>query len=146
MNKPFCCAKSLVANQKVCDAPQSRALQRGKKAAQKAFVFSLEAALSLILLSGFLLMQMPQEKKDLHELLVFQKENDLLKIWAKQQKFAPEEMQKDFEFAFPKAGGEIFLDGKILQIGNKTQKAIASEIYFFSSEGGETRISIKVFE
>jgi hypothetical protein len=112
----------------------------------RAFVFSLEAVLSLILISGLLVLQMPKEKKDLHELLIFEKENDLLKIWAKQQKFSLEEMEKDFEFAFPGANGELLLNGKNLVIGKQAQKAIASEISFFGLDASKTSISIRVFE
>ena len=112
----------------------------------RAFVFSLEAALSLVLLAGILVMQAPAEKKDLRELLVFQKENDLLKLWAKQQKFSLEEMRKDFVFAFPNSSGEITVNEKALLIGKKTGTAISSEITFFGSEMEKISVSVSVFE
>ncbi|MDD5148358.1 MAG: hypothetical protein PHH08_02740 [Candidatus ainarchaeum sp.] len=112
----------------------------------KGFFFSLEAVLALAMVSGLLLMQVPEEKKDLHELVVFQKENDLLKIWAKQRSFIPEKMKKDFEFAFPETGGEIKVNGKATAIGKKTGRAVSSETGFFGLQLEKTTVSISVFE
>ncbi|HLD58024.1 MAG TPA: hypothetical protein VI977_00065 [archaeon] len=117
---------------------------------KQGFVFSLEASLSLIFLVGILLVQIPAQEKDLHELAVFQKENDLLKIWAKQRNFSLEEMKKDFEFAFPDVSGEISVNMQRISAGNprskKSVKAIASETVFFGADLESTIISVSVFE
>lgn len=113
---------------------------------KKAFVFSLEATLSLVFLAGILLVQIPPVEKDLHGLAVFQKENDLLKIWAKQQKFSLEQMKKDFEFAFPNVSYELAVNEEKIFSGEKTKKAIASEMIFFDSELNKITVSVSVFQ
>lgn len=110
------------------------------------FVFSLEALLSLLLLASILLVPQIQYENRLSELLIFQKENDLLKIWGAQQKFSLDEMRMDFELAFPEKNGEIRIGLESELVGGKGKKAVCSEALFFTEEMSFTNISICVFD
>jgi len=111
----------------------------------KAFVFSLEAIFCLLLLITLLLITVPEEKKELRTLLVFQKENDLLKIWAKQETLSLKDMKKDFEFAFPQKNGKIMLGNESIAIGKKGSESISSEIAVIGNKLEATKISVSVF-
>lgn len=113
----------------------------------KGFFLSLEAAVSLLALASIIVAAMPQaeEEESLKEIIILQKENDLLKAWAKKASFEENEMLSDFQLAFPEQSGKIILNGGEIQIGEKKQNAIASRMVFFQKNMEKTEITLIVF-
>ena len=96
----------------------------------KGYWLSFEAIISMALLGILLSMPLQESRPGLENLHIFKKESDLLLLWAKAPvKF--EEMEKDFEMAFPNKSGAIYFDGKKIAIGKPTGKAISSKVIFF---------------
>ena len=114
----------------------------------KGIYLSIEATLSLLLLLAVVISEREAQEPSTQELYIFQKENDLLKLWAKKGMPPIEEMASDFEFAFPGKSGEIGLDGELLKIGKLEygSGAISSEIEFFNSKLGKKRVRLRVFK
>lgn len=82
----------------------------------KGFYFSLEASLSLIIFTCLIvLIPFFSAEKDLSEVYLSQKANDLVKVWALEGNNSVEEMSKDIAFVFP---------GRKTVIGFKGQKII----------------------
>lgn len=108
--------------------------------------FSLEAAISLLALaiivisaSGF------TSQESMIEIIILQKENDLLKVWAKQGIPEEKKVVQDFLFVFPEQSGKIIVNGKEVWIGEEKEQAISSRIVFFSPNLEKTEITLIVF-
>ena len=111
----------------------------------KGMWFSLEATLSLIVLTMLLLSVQPEKTPSLENIHIVQKEHDLLLLWAKNRPVSIEEMETDFGTAFPEKNGELELGEFSKTIGIAGKEAIASEAIFFDSTGKGTVIAVKVF-
>lgn len=112
------------------------------------FALSLEAILSLLLLAGIASMaSFEHQNNSLNELLLLQKENDLLKVWVKEKTFDLNGMKSDFEFVFPQKSGKIFLNGGEISIGKSIgKKAVSSNAVFFSKNLEKTVLRVIVFD
>lgn len=110
------------------------------------FYASMEALLSLLLLAAMLLTVREAKGPSLENLYILQKENDLLKLWAKEGIPAGEEMTGDFELAFPGRGGEIRVNDIIIPIGDSSKEAVSSEILFIDSHLNKTKVVLAVFK
>ena len=112
----------------------------------RGIYLSVEAILSLLILAALLAVAAPAEKESMQELYIFQKENDLLKIWARDGLPPAEEMVSDFEFAFPQASGAIEIDGEAIEIGEQGgEDAVSASVYFFDEKMRRREIKVKVF-
>jgi len=113
----------------------------------KGFYLSFETIVSMALLGLLLALPMQIEQPSLNDLHLFKKENDLLLLWVKRQGLLSEEqMVEEFKFAFPGKSGEIFLDGKKLEIGKEGREAVASKAVFFDGFGKKHEIGLTVFK
>jgi len=111
------------------------------------FYLSLEAIVSMLLLTALLSHALPKEESSLNDLHVFKKENDLLLLWQLQgQGLNAGQMQLDFEFAFPEQSGKIVFNGEEIIVGKQGGEAIASEIVFFDGGIGRHEIRLIVFK
>lgn len=113
---------------------------------KKAFALTIEAILALLVVASIASFPMQAQKTDLLELLVLQKENDLLKIWL-QEELDEKEMASDFEFAFPQQNGEIEFNGKTIKIkkfGYETKRSISSSALFYLANGNLAELRITV--
>lgn len=113
----------------------------------KGFYLSLEAIISLLLLSALIVMQTPEQETNtgLKELVILQKENDLLRVWLIQGSFNEKEMVEDFQFVFPNANGKITVDGKEIVIGKQEKNTVASSTLFFDNIMAMHSIKLSVF-
>lgn len=107
-------------------------------------VFSTEAGFSLIAMAIVLAGIQAVEKESLSELLVMQKEHDLIKVWAKQEIPKEEDMEMDFIAAFPGSSGAIAVNGKKTLIGEQKGKAITTSAKWLEKNLEETEISLTV--
>ena len=86
------------------------------------------------------------------ELYLFQKENDLIKIWGIEGEFNIDEMVSDFEFVFPEKGGAIEIGGNKIAIGPDTgngavsSEAVSSTAYFYNYSMERIKITVTVFK
>jgi len=114
---------------------------------EKAIVFSLEATISLLALLVIVSITPVFEGEGMTELLLLQKENDLLKVWAKQGIPEKNKMIQDFLFVFPGQRGKIVVNEREIFIGEKKQgsNAIASKIIFFSRSLEKIEVVLIVF-
>ena len=110
------------------------------------FCFSAEAAVSMLLLGALLALPEPAAQSALPDLLVFQKENDLLKIWQKNGlPLSESEIAGDLEFFFPGKNAAAIIDGRETMLGEKTANAISSETVFFDGSMRQHRIQLTIF-
>lgn len=110
------------------------------------FCFSAEAAVSMLLLGALLALPAPAAQSALPDLLVFQKENDLLKIWQKHGLPLDEsEIAGDIRFFFPGKNAAAIIDGREIMLGEKTANAISSETIFFDCSMQRHRIQLTIF-
>jgi hypothetical protein len=113
---------------------------------EKAVVFSLEAAISLIALLAIITAAARfTGQESLMEIILLQKEDDLLKAWAKQGILEEEKMVEDFLFVFPEHSGRIIVNKKEIILGEEKGRAISSSITLFSSSLEKTEITLIVF-
>lgn len=115
---------------------------------ESAFVFTIEAVLALLAVAAIAGFPVQTEKTDLFELLLLQKENDLLKIWLSESELKESELVSDFNFVFPLLNGHIEIDGKKTEINNseaKTQNSVSSGALFYSKEGRLAELRIAVY-
>lgn len=113
---------------------------------KKAFALTIEAILALLIVASIASFPMQAQKTDLLELLVLQKENDLLKIWL-QEELDEKEMASDFEFAFPQQNGTIEFNGKTIEIkkfGYETNRSVSSSALFYLANGNLAELMITV--
>ncbi|MDP2973801.1 MAG: hypothetical protein Q8N60_02005 [Candidatus Diapherotrites archaeon] len=114
---------------------------------KKGFYLSMEAILSMVLLVSLLAFPLPQQSSYLNDLHVFKKENDLLLLWQQQgSSLNLEQMQRDFQFAFPGLSGKIVFDGIEKPVGTGKNESIASEIAFFDGLMQRHEIKLVVFK
>jgi hypothetical protein len=113
-------------------------------AAKKGFSFTLEALISLILVTAIISVPVQYNQSSLNKIYALQKENDLIKVWIKTKNFKEEELKKDFKKMFPFQKGEIEIEGKKIEIeGIKGKNSIKSSGFYY--ENGLKKISVKVF-
>ncbi len=113
---------------------------------EKGIAFSFEAALSLIFLALIIIYSGNQEQEESSaEILILQKSNDLLKIWAKQGIPGEKEMAEDFLLAFPQHYGKIIINKKETKIGREGKQAISTGFSFFSANLEKKEITLIVF-
>lgn len=115
----------------------------------RGFFLSLESALSLILIAVLCvaLISSAERKSGAEELYIFQKENDVLRVWSAKG-FDNSALIEGFEKMFPEQNGKIEINGIIFfekgKIG-KNEGAISSEAEFFDSLMNKTIVKITVF-
>lgn len=98
----------------------------------KAFVFSAEAIVALLLIASIAAIPPQKHETNLIELLLLQKENDLLKVWAK-EKTSIDEMKSDFEFVFYGKSGKAAINETEAFFGKQNcKKEISSNATYFS--------------
>jgi len=113
-----------------------------------AFVLTIEAILALLLAATIAAFPVQAQKTNLSELLLLQKENDLLKAWLQEKELREEEMLADFEFVFPEFSGSIRFDGKTTEIKKTSQNAserLSSGALFLQRSGNLAELSITVY-
>ena len=109
---------------------------------QKGFYFSLELIIAFIFLALLFSQNIQNNDFLLNEVLVLQKQNDLLKIWTLQKETRPDTMAYDYQVIFPDRKALIYINGTKLEINGNGSKAIASEISFYNSNGLKTKIKL----
>jgi hypothetical protein len=115
---------------------------------EKAIVLTVEAMLSLLLFAVIATLPLQSQETSLAELLILQKENDLLKVWLLQESLPSEaEMLKDFETVFPQSSGTIEVDGKKIEVARKqadsASKIVSTAIFFDSAlQRHEIRLTV----
>ncbi len=115
---------------------------------KKAFALTIEAILALLAVAAIASFPMQPQKTDLLELLVLQKENDLLKIWLGERELGEKELASDFEFAFPQLDGAIEFNGKKIEIKKfdyKTERKISSSALFYLENENLVELRITVY-
>lgn len=112
-----------------------------------AFALTIEAILALLVVAAIASVPIQQQKNSLFELLLLQKENDLLKLWLSEKELSENEMKKDFEFVFPALAGEIRVGKKTVKIFSSTGKreSISSSTMFLTKEGTMEELRITVY-
>ncbi len=113
-----------------------------------AFALTIEAILALLVVAAIASFPMQAQKTDLLELLVLQKENDLLKIWLAERELGEKELASDFEFAFPQLNGAIEFNGKTTEIKKfdyKTKRSISSSALFYLENENLAELRITVY-
>lgn len=107
---------------------------------------SFEAALSLLVLAAVILSTPSAESPNLQNLLILQKEHDLMRVWARNGIPEIEEMELDFRFAFGNRSGKIEVDGQAVSIGPESEEAVSAQMEFFDSRLNRKRITLTVFK
>jgi hypothetical protein len=107
---------------------------------------SLEAALSLLVLVAIILSTPSAESPGLQNLLILQKEHDLMRIWARGGLPEIEEMASDFKFAFGNRSGKINVNGRVVSIGPESKEAISAQMDFFDWNLGRKKVVLTVFK
>ena len=111
---------------------------------RKGFYLSLEAGISLLILVFILVAAIGVgNNTDLKELYILQKENDLLKMWAKEG-ISEKGMVSDFEFAFSGSCGFLEIDGK-KSGGNCLGNSVASSAIFVDENLQKRKVTLNVF-
>ncbi len=114
-----------------------------KKFSKKGFVLSMEACFTLIIFFLILFSMTFPTKGSLRELIVFQQENDLLRVWSKEFP-TEEEIIKDTEKIFSNA--VVFINEKEILIGEKCfGESIASEAKIINNKLEEKLVRIVVY-
>ena len=111
----------------------------------RGFHLSTEALITLVF--AVMLFSLPAQKcsPSMNELLIMQKESDLLKLWAKDYCPNSESIKKDFRLAFPGNRGVVNMCGKKLVFRGRGKKALSAEIFFFDSKLEKRLWRITVF-
>jgi hypothetical protein len=107
---------------------------------------SIEAALSLLVLTAVILSTPNAESPGLQDLLILQKEHDLMRIWAREGIPEINEMKSDFKFAFGNKGGKIEVNGRVVLIGPESKEAISAQMDFFDWNLGKRKVVLTVFK
>jgi len=113
-----------------------------------AFVFSTDAILALLVLLSFSFVFLENTNYDagIPDLIVLQKENDLLKVWCKQGTLGLDEMASDFSFVFPNAGGKVSLNGTEITVGRGDfRQSVSSSAKCFYPSKGFADLSVTFF-
>ncbi len=110
----------------------------------KGFIFSLEAAISVLLLGTALLTLFQPHDASFKKLVVLQQENDLLKVWG--MNFPGEkEMANDAKQLFAE-NFELFVEGKKTASAKSQKKnCVSSEAKITDKDLKEKKILIKVY-
>jgi hypothetical protein len=117
---------------------------------EHALAIAIEAIFALLLaatIASFPIQENNNAKVE--ELLILQKENDLLKVWLQQQTLQEKELLSDFEFVFPNRTGTISVAGKKIEIKkNNTffQKIISSSAFCLSENSELLELRIAVYQ
>lgn len=112
---------------------------------EKGFSFTLEALISLIVLISVISVPIEGKENTMEKIYTIQKENDLIKVWIKTENFNEKEIKEDFKKMFPFQKGEIFIEGKKIEVdGVKAENALKNSGFYYS-EGKLKEISVKVF-
>ena len=114
----------------------------------KALALTIEAILALLMVASIASFPVQQQKTDLLELLVLQKENDLLRIWLSEGELGEAEMASDFEFGFPQSNGAIEFNGKKIEIKKfayGSESSVSSEALFYLRNGELAELRITVY-
>ena len=113
----------------------------------KGMWLSIEAGLSLMILALLVLHSAPKQGQNLEDLYIIQKENDLLRVWAKEWPVSIQEMERDFTESFGGKSGELWIGGENRIIGGPCNRdCISSEMRFFDSRGQSYRVAVMVFK
>ena len=107
---------------------------------KKGFIFSMEAALSLLLIGMMLLSLSTPHPVTMKELLIIQQENDLLKIWSAQG-FSETNALQDVKAAFG-SNAELIVGGHVSTINGRN--VISSEAVLLTDSLSEIRVRILV--
>jgi len=113
-----------------------------------AFVLTIEAILALLVVAAIASFPAQQEKTSLFELLLLQKENDLLKLWLMDKELDEKEIVDDFKLVFPNLDGAIEFDGKKIEIKNNGLNAknkTSSSALFYSKDGRLSELRVAVY-
>jgi hypothetical protein len=112
---------------------------------EKGFSFTLEALISFIVLIAIISIPVQENENNMEKIYTIQKENDLIKIWIKTEEFSEKGMKEDFRKMFPFQKGEVFIDGKKIEIeGTKGENELKNSGFYYS-QGKLKEISVKVF-
>jgi len=114
-----------------------------------AFVFSIDAVLALFVLLSFSFVVLGADIPDsqISDLIIVQKEGDLLKVWCKAESINLNEMVSDFNFAFAGGDGEVSLNGEKIAIGNFSgRNAVSSSAECFYFPGVFYDLTVTVFD
>jgi DNA/RNA endonuclease YhcR with UshA esterase domain len=114
------------------------------------FVFSLDAAISLIIISVIIAITIVSlsyvEQPTIEELLIMQKEHDLMKHWLVTDA-SEQEMVEQLQELFGNEGVKLEVDGITIfyRENNNTKKAISSRLVIFDKELNAREIVLTVF-
>ena len=113
----------------------------------KGIILSIEATVSLLCLTAIIIASCHEESSETgsEEVLLLQKADDLLKIWAKKASFEEQEMASDFSLAFPQQSGKIIVNGKETVIEKEKHEAISTSMVFYSAEMQRNEVTLIVF-
>jgi len=110
---------------------------------KRGFLISFEAVLAILILGFCILFISQNETSDLKELLIFQQENDLLKVWS--VNFPNEaDIVLDTKNLF-EGNAEVFIDGKQIVKCEKKKNSIASEEVLLDQWLGEHTFRVVVY-
>ena len=113
---------------------------------RKGFYLSLGELIALLLVASALLALPESEEPSFKELVVLQKEHDLLKVWGKTLEFEEKELVQDFQEVFPNRSGFVEIDGKKLSVGEKQEASlVVAEGWLFDSTMNLRHLRIGVF-
>ncbi len=117
---------------------------------KRAFIFSLDATLCLVMVAVVIIatfISIANIKLNQHELLILQKEHDLLKHWLK-TRASEGEMIEQANALLTKGGFIIEInDKKVFNSGDTTSnKAISSSALFFDEELNMKKVKLTVFK
>lgn len=113
-----------------------------------AFVLTIEAILALLVVAAIAAFPAQTEKTDLFELLLLQKENDLLKIWLEEETLDENTLASDFKFVFPQLNGAIEFEGKKIEIGKQYSEAknsVSSSALFLEKDSRLSELRITAY-
>ncbi len=113
------------------------------------FYFSLDAALSLALITIIFLAPTQQADNSMKDLLLQQKMHDLLIVWARQRDFSKQELKSDFEFVFPNKSGAITANGQEIEVQTQfgqTRSKITETINYVGDDLRFKQIRLTIFD
>jgi len=109
----------------------------------KGFIFSFEAAISMLLFGLMITMIFPMQAVSLKELIILQQENDLLKLWSINYP-SQNEMEIDAKQLF--SDTELFVNNNnVFFTGNKKDNSVSSEAIIFDNYLNETKVRVVVY-